>query len=591
MIERNEQKQDDMWDLSELSKSGKDWDYDIEMIRNRSSEAKSYKGRLSLSADNLYMALSYIKDCYMELERLGSWAMLNYSVDSTNADVQKRAGIYQQVEAEFSSTLSFFEPELLQIDDEKLSSWLKEPRFEEYRRYIEKIRMFKEHILSEQQESLLALYTPLSDSAQEAFQDLNNIDMDFGYINGKKLTHSTFPAFMQEEDDQTREKAYMQLYGEYDKHKSVISRLYSSSIKNDIFLSKARGYKSSLEMALFADKIPESVYTSLIESIHQSFDIFHRYYSIRARIMGKESLRHWDVYLPLVKEQKTRHTYQEAVALIKEAVAPLGKEYQETLINGLTTEHWVDKYENKGKRSGAFSSGCYTGKPYILTNFEDEVISSVLTLIHEGGHSMHSYYSVRNNPFMSYNYTIFEAEVASTFNENLLFHYMIDKAKTKEEEAYLISKKLDDIVATLYRQTMFAEFELKAHQQAESGLPTTTSWLRECYRNLLEEYFGPIMKLEDVSDLEALRIPHFYRAFYCYKYATGISASIALSEKVLNGGEKERDDYLSFLKSGGSSFPLDALRKAGVDMSTTGPVKEATKYFKSLLDRFEALVP
>ncbi len=590
MIDRSEQKRDDTWDLSQLVNTPDEWDKDIAKLKERAKEAIKYKGTLNTSSDSLYSALNYLKECYIELERLGSWAFLSYSADSTNPDVQRRLGVYQQVEAEFATALSFFDPELLEIPEDKISLWSKEPRFEEYRIYLEKARMFKAHILSQKEEELLALYSPLSDSAQEAFQDLDNIDLDFGTINGEKLTHSTYSKFLHSENEEIRKSAYMQYYKEYEKHQGVISRLYSASIKNDIFLSKARGYKSSLDKALFPDKLPESVYTSLIESVNSSLPVLHDYYSLRARLMGKEKLKHWDVYTPLVKEKQSRHTYDEAVAIIKEAVKPLGKEYQEILIKGLTTERWVDKYENKGKRSGAFSAGGYIGNPYILTNFEEEVINSIFTLIHEGGHSMHSYYSVRNNPFMSYNYTIFEAEVASTFNENLLFRYLLNSADTKEEKASLIGKKLDDIVATLFRQTMFAEFELIAHKSAEEGIPTTSSWFRSTYRGLLEKYFGSIMELEDVSDLEGLRVPHFYRAFYCYKYATGISASIALSERVLNGGEKERDEYLSFLKSGGSSYPLESLKKAGVDMSTPAPVKAATDYFATLLKELESLV-
>ena len=275
--------------------------------------------------------------------------------------------------------------------------------------------------------------------------------------------------------------------------------------------------------------------------------------------------------MPMVDGFQSHHTYDEAVALINEAVKPLGEEYRTTLVKGLTADRWVDRYENKGKRSGAFSAGGYTGNPYILTNFEEDVLDSVFTLIHEGGHSMHTWYSVRNNPYMNYDYSIFEAEVASTFNENLLSHYLIRHAKSSEEEAYIIGKNLDDEVATLFRQTMFAEFELIVHERAERKEPVTLDTLRSIYRGLLEAYFGSIMEFETVSDLEGLRVPHFYNAFYCYKYATGLSASIALSERVLGGGDKEREEYLSFLKSGGSKYPIESLRKAGVDMSTPLP--------------------
>ena len=306
-------------------------------------------------------------------------------------------------------------------------------------------------------------------------------------------------------------------------------------------------------------------------------------------MMGKEKLKHYDVYTAIVPEVNSKHTYAEAVSLIKEAVKPLGEDYSEILVKGLTTERWVDRYENKGKRSGAFSAGGFIGNPYILTNFEEDVLDSVFTLIHEGGHSMHSYFSSHNNPFPHYNYTIFEAEVASTFNENLLSAYMIKNAKSKGEEAYLIAKNIDDIVATFFRQTMFAEFEMLLHDKGENGVPLTIDTMRKTYRELLEAYFGPTLEFEENSDMEGLRIPHFYNAFYVYKYATGIAASIALSQRVLNGGKEEKDDYLSFLKSGGSRYPIEALKVAGVDMSKPDAVIATTKHFESLINRLEEL--
>ena len=316
--------------------------------------------------------------------------------------------------------------------------------------------------------------------------------------------------------------------------------------------------------------------------------LLHEYYRVKAKVLGKEKLHHWDCYMPMVEGCASHHTYEEAVSLISEAVRPLGDEYRNTLVKGLTEDRWVDRYENKGKRSGAFSAGGYIGNPYILTNYEEDVLDSAFTLIHEGGHSMHTWYSVKNNPYMCYNYSIFEAETASTFNESLLADYLM-KISDNDEKAYIIGKRLDDIVATLFRQTMFAEFELIIHEKAERREPVTLDTLRNEYRKLLEAYFGPMMIFEDVSDLEGLRIPHFYTAFYCYKYATGISAAIALSERVISGGEKERNEYLSFLSSGGSKYPIESLKKAGVDMSTPEPVKKAAGYFGKLLDEFKSI--
>lgn len=589
MIERKDQRIEDTWDLTKIFKDSDAWDKALEDVKLLLDKAESFKGRLGKSSDELYEALCFMRDLYLKLENLSSWAFLNYNADGADPEIQKRAGLIQAIECEFSQRLSYFDPELLEIDDDKIKAWMQEERMKEFVVYINKSLRFKSHVLSKEEEALLSLYSPLSNAAQQTFQDLNNIDLDFGEVDGEKVTHSSYSRFMQMKDEKKRESAYRHLYGAFEQHQNTISRIYSASIKNDIFLAKARKYNSSLEHALFPDNVPESVYLSLIESVHNAFPSLHRYYELRAKMMGKDKLKHWDVYLPLVPLEKSKHTYDEAVELIKGAVEPLGKEYQETLVKGLTTERWVDRYENKAKRSGAFSSGGFATMPYILTNFEEDVLRSVFTLIHEGGHSMHSYYSAKNNPFMSYNYTIFEAEVASTFNENLLFEYMLKNAKTDKEKAGLIAMKLDDIVATLFRQTMFAEFELLVHKEAENGGVCTPSFFRSTYRHLLESYFGPTMEFEDISDLEGLRIPHFYSEFYCYKYATGISASIVLANRVLNGGEKEREDYLSFLSSGGSEYPIDSLRKAGVDMSTPKAVEQACEYFTSLLDQFETL--
>jgi oligoendopeptidase F len=393
------------------------------------------------------------------------------------------------------------------------------------------------------------------------------------------------------EDRNLRERAYRQFYGVYEKSKHAIARLYEGQVKQDIFRAKARGYESCREMALFPDNVPVSVYDNLIKAVHEALPALHRYYRMRAKLLGLDKLSHWDVYVPLVKGVTSKTPYEEAVALIGEALAPLGSEYVNTITNGLTKDRWVDRYENKGKRSGAFSSGTFTSKPYILLNYKEDVLRDVFTVAHEGGHSMHSYYSAKNNPYFHYDYTIFEAEVASTFNEQLLAKYLIDHASDDRMKAYIIGKQLDDIIATLFRQTMFAEYEMIIHREAEDGVPITLELLRSEYRKLLEQYFGEAVSFAEESDLEGLRIPHFYSPFYVYKYATGLSASIALSKKVLNGTEEDRQSYLNFLCSGGSLYPIESLRKAGVDMQKEEPVKDALSTFSVLLDQAESLLP
>ena len=587
-MDRKDQKIENTWDLSALSPSGEAWEKDMKKLSKLFSKASHFKGHLGDSSDSLYEALSYYRDTSLEAERLGSWAYLMYETDGTDGENMRRLGMYQAEAAAFSEKFSYFTPELLAIDESKLNEWMKEKRFKEFRIWMKKALREKAHVLSEKEERLLSLYVPVSGSMQKAFMDLNNSDLDFGEINGEKLTHGTYPIFIRNQDESIREKAYRQYYKGYDDHKHTIADLYSSSVNEDIFQARARGFRSSLDAALFPDRIPSSVYRSLIASVHDAFPVLHEYYRVKAKVLGKEKLHHWDCYMPMVEGCASHHTYEEAVSLISEAVRPLGDEYRNTLVKGLTEDRWVDRYENKGKRSGAFSAGGYIGNPYILTNYEEDVLDSVFTLIHEGGHSMHTWYSVRNNPYMCYNYSIFEAETASTFNESLLADYLM-KNSDNDEKAYIIGKRLDDIVATLFRQTMFAEFELIIHEKAERREPVTLDTLRNEYRKLLEAYFGHMMIFEDVSDLEGLRIPHFYTAFYCYKYATGISAAIALSERVLSGGEKERNEYLSFLSSGGSKYPIESLKKAGVDMSTPEPVKKAAEYFGKLLDEFKSI--
>lgn len=587
-MDRKDQKIENTWDLSALSPSGEAWEKDMKKLSKLFSKASHFKGHLGDSSDSLYEALSYYRDTSLEAERLGSWAYLMYETDGTDGENMRRLGIYQAEAAAFSEKFSYFTPELLAIDESKLNEWMKEKRFKEFRVWMKKALREKAHVLSEKEERLLSLYVPVSGSMQKAFMDLNNSDLDFGEINGEKLTHGTYPIFIRNQDESIREKAYRQYYKGYDDHKHTIADLYSSSVNEDIFQARARGFRSSLDAALFPDRIPSSVYRSLIASVHDAFPVLHEYYRVKAKVLGKEKLHHWDCYMPMVEGCASHHTYEEAVSLISEAVRPLGDEYRNTLVKGLTEDRWVDRYENKGKRSGAFSAGGYIGNPYILTNYEEDVLDSAFTLIHEGGHSMHTWYSVKNNPYMCYNYSIFEAETASTFNESLLADYLM-KNSDNDEKAYIIGKRLDDIVATLFRQTMFAEFELIIHEKAERREPVTLDTLRNEYRKLLEAYFGPMMIFEDVSDLEGLRIPHFYTAFYCYKYATGISAAIALSERVLSGGEKERNEYLSFLSSGGSKYPIESLKKAGVDMSTPEPVKKAAEYFGKLLDEFKSI--
>lgn len=589
-MKRSQQKTEDTWDLQSVYQDEASWQEDYDRTLASIVGLETYRGRLASSDDVLFEALCTLEKVALELEKVCTYASLSYECNAIDGAAQRMAGLASSLEARFQETTSYMDPELMSIDPQMLMTWMDQDRFSRFRNYIDRLMRMKEHTLSAAEERILALDSEAADACSSAFHDLNDIDLDFGSVRGTRLTHASYSVFMQDADEEVRKEAYMKLYGEYEAHRHVLARLYAGSVNQDIFLSRARGYSSSLEAALYPDNVPEEVYRNLVQSIHDAFPVLHRYYGLRARLLGKDRLRHWDMYLPMVPGVETRHTYDEAVELISQAVKPLGEEYRSVLVKGLTSDRWVDRYENEGKRSGAFSAGSYTSKPFILTNFKEDILDSVFTLIHEGGHSMHSWYSARNNGFMDYSYSIFEAEVASTFNEELLSRHLIASCDDERMKAHLVASRLDDMIGTLFRQTMFAEYELLVHEEVEGGGVATLDFMRGTYRTLLESYFGDAVDFETVSDLECLRIPHFYRAYYVYKYSTGICAAIALADRVLSGGDEQRDDYLAFLSSGGSRYPIDSLRRAGVDMSRSGSIESAVKHFSSLMDQLEALV-
>lgn len=588
--ERKDVSPSDKWDLTTLFKTDDDWEKALAQIVPDAEELAKCKGTLAKSCADFLYALKLNEKLWKNVELVGNYAGLQHTADEGDSAAADREGRYSMAVSEAAAKLSFFETEILEIPDSKIKKWLSLPDFKDYKIYLEKLLYLKPYILSEQEEKLLALQNETSQTAEKTFSVLTNVDLSFGNIeiDGKQkpLTQSTWSVFMENKDRSIREKAYKQFYNVFEQHQHTLAGLYAGSVNQDVFEMRARGYNSSLEKALYKDKVPLSVYRNLIETVHKNLPALHKFYALRKKILGVDELRHYDVYVPLVKSVETNTTYDEAVEHCRSALAPLGKEYTDILCNGLKNG-WVDRYENKGKRSGAFSSGAYTGYPYILLNYKETNLRDVFTMIHEGGHSMHSWFSAHNNPFMQYNYTIFEAEVASTFNEELLFRYLLSTAKTEELKAYLLSMRANDILATLHRQTMFAEFELKTHTLVENGTPLSAEVLRKTYRELLELYFGKEMHFENNSDMEGLRIPHFYSAFYVYKYATGISAALALAERVTAGGEKEKEDYFKFLKSGGSRYPIESLAVAGVDMSTSKPVQAALDIFANLVDQLE----
>lgn len=591
---RSEVPESDKWNLSSIYKSNDEWEAALKELPALTEKVVSFKGKLSSSSKTLLEALKALEAAELKMETVYHYASLQHEADEDDSLATDRNGRAMMAYTEMQSALSFMDPELLAIPEETLRTWISEPEYKDYKKYAEKLLHFNKYTLSEEEERILSLQMQPGQTPSNAFSVLENVDLNkqFGTVNvkgeEKPLTQTTFTTLLKNQDRKVRETAYKQFYKKFEDFQNVISALYAGSVNQDVFSMRARGYDSSLHHALYGNKVPLSVYHNLIDCVHKNLGTLHEYYSLRKKILGLSELRHYDVYVPLVKSVAMHHTYEEAVEICRNALAPLGKEYTDRLCNGLLNG-WADRYENVGKRSGAFSSGAYIGDPYILLNYDEDDIRDVFTMAHEGGHSMHSWYSVHNNPFLSYDYTIFEAEVASTFNEELVFEYLLKNAKTEDEKKYLLAMRADDILATLHRQTMFAEFELKTHEFVENGTPLTAELLRKNYRELLELYFGPEMHFEENSDMEGLRIPHFYTAFYVYKYATGISAALALAKRVTSGGEKERNDYFEFLKSGGSRYPIESLRVAGVDMESTEPVQAACDTFKEIVEQLKKM--
>ncbi|MDR1932538.1 MAG: oligoendopeptidase F [Spirochaetales bacterium] len=578
----------DRWNLSKLYPSDAAWEAGLELYRQMSAKIESFKGTLGESADKLKACLDFMTELGMLEERLGYYAHLRQSEDGGDGLTQDMYARYLQTAVQANAAGGYINPEILAVPAHRMDGFIR--GLPDYNIPLLKLVRSRPHVLGEAEEKLLALQEEANETANKAFSALTDVDMDFGSLatpeGERPLTQSTFQSFMENPDRQLRQRAYSRFMGVFDAHKNTLAALLGGSVNLDIYKAKARKFPSVRAAHLFPDDVPEAVYDNLISTVHKNLGSLHRYYHLRRRVLGLEKLRMYDTKTPLVKNIRTRHSYEEAAELVLAALAPLGKEYTDTLRAGLFGG-WVDRYENKGKHSGGFSAGSYCGDPYILLNYKDDLLRDVFTLAHEAGHSMHSFYSARSNPFQHYNYTIFEAEAASTFNEQLLCKYLAGRADSGDFRAYLTGKQIDDIIATFFRQTMFAEFEHLCHKSAEEGRPLTLDSIRAIYRKLLEEYFGPAMSVEESDELEGLRIPHFYRAFYVYKYATGIAAAISLSRKVLCGGEQARRDYFGFLKSGGSRFPLESLRLAGVDMAGPEPLEDAAALFSSLVDEFE----
>jgi len=591
---RSQQKPRDCWDLSSLFPSDDAWEKAFARWEKRIAGYGKFQGRLAEGAKTLAACLKFDLDFDRAGERLGTYAHLKTAEDTANSVYQRMQGRFISAVSRASQASSYIRPEILSIPAGKLKRLLADKRVVPYRLMLERLVRYKPHTLSEKEEKLLAMQTEMASTASHTFEQLDNADMKFGPVRDERgrwieLSHATFSTLLHSPKRSVRRTAFKRYYQQYADHQHTLAATLNGSIQRDVYYAKARSFPSALEAALFPDRVPVSVYQNLIASVHRHLPALHRYYEVRRRKMKLREIHHYDTYVPILSRLQTRHTWDQAVQLVIAALAPLGSDYCGTLARGLEGR-WCDRYENRGKQSGAFSSGSYDGDPYILMNYQPDVLDHVFTLAHEAGHSMHSYYSAKSQPYQYYDYVIFVAEVASTFNEQLLSRYLLDRARGKRRRAYLVNRQIDAMRGTIFRQTMFAEFEKTTHELAESGEPLTVERLKSVYRELLDRYFGPDFTLDDELALECLRIPHFYRAFYVYKYATGMSAAIALADRVLRGGRRELADYLGFLKGGCSKDPLDLLRDAGVDMEKPHAVDTALEHFAQLVEELDELL-
>ena len=589
---RQEIPESDRWDLTHLYPDDAAWESDFTTLQQRYPQIRQFRGRLAESPETLLAALEFEKSIDQPLERLGTYASLRVSENASDPAFLEREARLQNLHTDIVEKCSFLSPELMAVPDAEFAALAAAPALAPWHRVLERLRRFQPHTLNENEERLLAMSSQPLAGHEDTFSQLTNVDLKFGLITdgaGRQveLSQSSFSSFLVKPDNDLRRRAFHQFYEEFSDHKFTLASTLANSVRTDVFQAKARRYPSALDAALFRHNIPTEVYTNLVSTVRANLSPLHRYYELRRRALGLAEVHHYDTYVPLVAQITTQLTFDQAIDRTIAATAPLGEEYTRELEAGLRGR-WCDRYESKGKRSGAFSSGCYGCPPYILMNYKPDVFADMFTLAHEAGHSMHTWYAQRDQTFQDHHYPIFLAEVASTFNEELLTHHLLAQTDDPPMKAYLLNRQIDDLRGTIYRQTMFAEFEKIIHQRQEAGEALTLDTLTTIYHGLLVTYFGPDFTLDPQLDLECLRIPHFYSAFYVYQYATGMSAAIALSRQVLQTGDPSR--YLAFLQSGGRQDPIDTLKLAGVDMTSPAPVEAALQLFAQRVDELATLL-
>ena len=581
------------WRLEDIFQDDQAWEEEWQHIKEMLPKFDDFKGTLGQSAEQLLAALTFRDELFQRLNKLYTYARMRHDEDITNAFYQELNDRASQLYSEALSRSSFYQPELLSIEKDRIQNFLKNEKLNLYRHMFEKLDWQRPHVLSPKEEMLLAEASEVLAVPNNVYGVLNNADLTFPTIRNDQgeeieVTHGRYVHLMESDDRQIRKDAFHAMYGTYEKFKNTFASVLAGAVKKHNFQAKIRNYPSARNAALSRNYIPEQVYDQLVDTVNDHLFLLHRYMKLKKEKLGLRQLHMYDIYAPIVKNIKYKVTYPEAQEILYDALQPMGEDYIK-ILNKAFTERWIDLIENKGKRSGAYSSGAYGTNPYILMNWQDDV-NHLFTLAHEFGHSAHSYYSQKTQPFIYSNYTIFVAEVASTCNEILLDHYLSNHEKNRQKQIYLLNHFLEGFRATVFRQTMFAEFEQLIHQKAQDGEALTAEKLTELYYELNQKYFGSDVYIDPEIGLEWARIPHFHLNFYVYQYATGYSAASSLAQQILSEGKPAVDRYLSFLKAGDSDYSIELLKRAGVDMTKPDPIKDAFAIFENKLDQFEQLL-
>lgn len=581
------------WDVESVFADDAAWEAALAAAEAKLEQLAAYAGTLNQGAAHLAEYLEIKQDLLLKLDKVFLYAQMKRDEDNGNATYQELADRAQSLGVKISAMLAFEEPELLDIPQDTLLAWLDTPELSLYRRYFNEVLRLRPHILNQREEELLALSGEVMAAPRNIFGMFNNADIKFPSITddeGKQveITHGNYITLMENPSRDVRRAAFEGLYATYTAHKNSLGAMYAANVKKNVFAAKVRHFDGPLASALFAEEIPSTVYDSLIAGVRANLPLFFRYLELRRRALGVDKLHLYDVYVPLAQDKPRNIPYAEAVETVLAALAPLGEEYI-SIAKTAFTDGWVDVMENRGKTSGAYSSGVYGSKPFILLNYQGN-LNSVFTLAHELGHSMHSYFSNHHQPYVYSDYEIFVAEVASTVNENLLLRYLLNKETDPKERMRLANHYLDDFRGTVFRQTMFAEFEKICHAAAQNGEALSCQYFQKVYYQLNLDYFGDAVAVDQQIDMEWARIPHFYRAFYVYKYATGMSAATALAQNILSGDTDKVAAYLGFLAGGSSQSPIELLRGAGVDMEDAATLDKAMQSFADMLNELESLL-